>query len=147
MLLGNIDHLIGRGEIEKGETIESMNRKWANLHHTVDHYRRYFGLHDCIRVSAYVRELHRVKLWHLDFNEVNVQEVVQMVDKFRNQELELELGFGYWGLQNNCGACTFDHRRVLVDFIAEMDKYAGLCLDCLTKTKKEPGTDCRVQHH
>jgi hypothetical protein len=134
-----INPLVGKEHFDKTPTKDN----------TVNHSPHYqFGMHDCIQVSSYLRELRRLKLWPLELQEMSVANIIDKIYCFEDKDLGPSMGFRTHGRHVDCWACTFDPRGKLVRLAKEVDDIAkGLCLDCMLRGSSSTGDlECRVSH-
>ncbi|KAH8892686.1 hypothetical protein GQ53DRAFT_862305 [Thozetella sp. PMI_491] len=102
------------------------------------------------RVSAYLRELRRLKLWPLAWPNRSINSVLDDLSHFEEKELGTSLGFRMHGRHPQCSACQYDPRTKLDLLIKKVElEAAGLCLDCLHRGSSPApgGTECRVKHN
>lgn len=115
------------------------------VHRTINHSKHYaFGMHDSLQVSAYLRELRRLKLWPLDLHRMSIAAVIEDLYRFEEKEIGPSMGFRMHGRVHDCWACIFDPRNKIDQLIGQVkDGAIGICLDCLWVGSVEK---CRLGH-
>lgn len=124
------------------ETQTTADKKFG----IVDHNWHQFGTHDAFVVSAYLRELVRLRLWPLNTSQMKVSEVVKKLHGFEEKEMATAFGFRVFGRDTYCQACVLDPRgrmAKLVERVAAENK--GICLDCVKKVESQE-MECRLSH-
>jgi hypothetical protein len=105
-----------------------------------------FGTHDAFVVSAYLRELIRLKLWPLNFSQMKISDIIEKLHAYEEKEISTTFGFRVFGRDAHCQACVLDPRgrmAKLLERVAAENK--GLCLDCVRKGESQE-TECRISH-
>jgi len=120
-----------------------VSKEWCSHRFHADHS---FGIHDAIQISAYLRELYRLQVFPLDFERMEILDVLDKLSGFDERGLNSALGFPVQGRMADCTGCTFD-ARIQIDQLERtvMTLATGLCLDCMRHGPSQ-GSECRIRH-
>ena len=135
-------HLVSKQGYESTKSLQG--REYGAINHT---YHK-FNLHDCIVLSAFLRELRRIDLWGSSLSNRRISFLLDRFHEFEHNEPSQRLGFAPFAKQSSCPACMLDTQsKMAVLYQSILEGCAGLCLDChYRQLYPEQKRECRVAH-
>lgn len=105
-----------------------------------------FCVHDTVKVSAYLRELCRLKLWPTDLRRRRLADVLAALDNFKDVNLGVALGLAKDASEETCASSPTYFKSVVMTLVNDIrDEVVGLCLDC-TRAGEVKSDGCRIEH-
>jgi hypothetical protein len=97
-------------------------------------------------VSAYLRELVRLRIWPLNASQMKISEVVKKLHAFEEKEISTAFGFRVFGRDAHCQACILDPRGRMAKLVERVTaENKGICMDCVKKGESQE-MECRLSH-
>lgn len=126
-------------------SMESRDRSLINNHY-VSRASCSFVMHDALLARAYLGELYRLRVFPLEFDQMEIGVVLDKLSDFEEKSLSLDLRIPIHNYNDDCTACTFDSRNHIDELEKTIRSQAlGLCLDCVRHGPSR-GSECRVKH-